>query len=78
MTECTKTFMWCQKQRNMVRVYFENLGADGVPNYAEPVAIFASEALYGDMYEVLLEVARKNNFDIVTESVEDSDIDDLF
>jgi len=63
----------------MVKVYFENLGANGVPNYAEAVAIFASEALYGDMYEALLEVARKNNFDIVTESVDDeTELSDLF
>ena len=54
----------------MVKVYFENLGANGTSNYAELVAIFDSEEMY-DVCLPALEKEAKNAGMIITESVED-------
>lgn len=54
----------------MVKVYFES--DNGI--YAEPVAIFADEETYLACLPALEALAKKNNFDSVTESIEDGEL----
>lgn len=61
----------------MVKVYFESLGADGNPNYAELVAILDNEETYDKLLPMLEKMAEEAGM-IVTESIEDeTDINEL-
>jgi len=64
----------------MVKVYFENLSANGTSNYAEIVAIFIDEETYNASRPALVGLANHNNM-IVTESVDEevdlADLEDL-
>ena len=56
----------------MVKVYFENL-----LKYAEVVAIFDDEETYAACLPALERLCKKRNFDRITESVEDTPIDNI-
>ena len=56
----------------MVKVYFENLGANGQSNYAEVVATFIDEETYTACLPALEILAQQNNY-IVTESIEEDE-----
>jgi hypothetical protein len=59
----------------MVKVYFELENG----KYAELVAIFDDEATYDVCLPALEKLAKKNNFDLVTESIdEEKTISQLF
>jgi hypothetical protein len=64
----------------MVKVYFENLSANGTSNYAELVAIFKDEESYNYCINELHDKASDMNM-IVTESVDEeidlADLEDL-
>ncbi len=64
----------------MVKVYFENLAANGTSNYAELVGIFIDEETYMACLPALEVLANHNNY-IVTESVDEEvelhDLEDL-
>jgi hypothetical protein len=60
----------------MVGVYFENLGKDGVSNYAEIVAVFKTEETYIACLPALKNIAKEFGM-IVTESIDDDDITNL-
>jgi hypothetical protein len=64
----------------MVKVYFENLSANGTSNYAVLVAIFIDEETYDASRPALVSIANQNNY-IVTESVDEevdlADLEDL-
>jgi hypothetical protein len=51
----------------MVKVYFELENG----KYAELVAIFDDEATYDVCLPALEKLAKKNNFDLVTESIDE-------
>lgn len=51
----------------MVKVYFELENG----KYAELVAIFDNEATYDVCLPALEKLAKKNNFDLVTESIDE-------
>lgn len=55
----------------MVKVYFETIG------YAELVAIFDNEETYMVCLSALEKLAELNGFIYVTESIEETDINDL-
>jgi hypothetical protein len=57
----------------MVKVYFELDNG----KYAELVAIFDNEETYDVCLPALEKLAKKHNFDMVTESVVEDDIRDL-
>ncbi|HHT9135836.1 MAG TPA: hypothetical protein ACFYEK_01185 [Candidatus Wunengus sp. YC60] len=57
----------------MIKVYFETER----PKYAEQVAIFDDEETYHACLPALEKLAKKHNFDLVTESVETGDIGEL-
>lgn len=52
---------------NMVKVYFELDNG----KYAELVAIFDDEETYDACLPALEKLAKKNNFDLVTESIDE-------
>lgn len=54
----------------MVKVYFENLGSNGVPNYAELIAILDNEETYHKLLPVFEKMAEDAGM-IVTESIDD-------
>ena len=62
----------------MVKVYFETTqdGSTSDGKYAELVGIFKDEETYDVCITVLEELARNNGM-ILTESVEEYDIDDM-
>ena len=56
-----------------VKVYFETSGA------AEAVAVFDDEETYDACYSALEKLAKKHNWDMVTESIVDEvDMNDIF
>ena len=57
----------------MIIVYFETTQ----PAAAEIVAIFDDEETYNVCFPSLEILAKKHHWDIITESVDDNDIDDL-
>lgn len=58
----------------MVKVYFEMDNG----KYAELVAIFANEEMYGDCFPALEKLCKKYHFDIITEGVdEEKSLDDI-
>ena len=56
----------------MVKVYFEGSGS------AEAVGIFNDGNIYNACYESLEEEALKNGWEMVTESVDSIELDDIF
>lgn len=54
----------------MVKVYFEM----DRPKAAELVAIFDTEETYSACYPALYRLCRDNNWDYITESVEEEDL----
>jgi hypothetical protein len=66
--ELKKIYNFVKKNNTMVKVYFELDNG----KYAELVAIFDNEETYDVCLPALEKLAKKNNFDLVTESIDET------